>query len=203
LLPTNGAQSLVVICSALFFFDKMATTPVQILWINMVTAVTLALALAFEPPEENIMQRPPRPPEQPIITGFLLWRIVLVSMIIAAAAIGMFLRYLDTVTLENARSIAVNTIVSGQIFYLFSSRFLDRSSFSLTGLVGNKKALIAIGILIVLQLIFTYWPPAQGLFGTAAVTPAQWLWILVAGVVIFAIVELEKLVIRRWQAGKK
>ena len=200
LLPTNGAQSLVVIASVLFFSDKMATTPVQILWINMVTAVTLALSLAFEPAEVNIMQRPPRPPEQPIITPFLMWRIVLVSMIIATAAIGMFLRYIDSVALETARTITVNTIVSGQVFYLFSSRFLNRSSLSLTGLVGNKKVLIAIGILVILQILFTYWTPVQALFGTAAVTPLQWLWILAAGVAVFAIVELEKLVMRKWQA---
>ncbi len=199
LLPTNGAQSLVVIASVLFLFETMATTPVQILWINMVTAVTLALALAFEPPEKGIMERPPRPPNKPIIDVFFLWRLVLVSLLIGAAAIALFLRYVDHVELEVARAIAVNTIVTGQVFYLFSSRFLDRSSISLDGLFGNREALIAIGILIVLQAVFTYWPPAQKIFGTGAVAPSQWLWILITGVIIFAIIELEKVIIRRWK----
>ena len=202
LLPTNGAQSLVVVASVLFLFDAMATTPVQILWINMVTAVTLALSLAFEPSEKSIMERPPRPPDKPIIDVFLLWRLVLVSVLIATAAITLFLRYVDHVEIETARTIAVNAIVTGQVFYLFSSRYLNRSSISLAGLIGNTKVLIAIGVLILLQAAFTYWPPAQQVFGTATVTPSQWLWILIAGVIIFAIVELEKIIIRHWESGK-
>jgi hypothetical protein len=68
ILPTNGAESLMVIVSVLILFEVMPITPLQILWVNMVTAVTLALALAFEPSEEGIMRRPPRPPDEPIIS---------------------------------------------------------------------------------------------------------------------------------------
>ena len=201
LLPTNGAQSLVVIGSVLFLFEAMATTPVQILWINMVTAVTLALSLAFEPPETAIMKRPPRPPDAPILSRFLLWRIGIVSILISAAAIGLFLRNLEAVGLETARTIAVNTIVSCQIFYLFSSRFFNRASCTFSGLFGNRKVLMAIGILVLLQGLFTYWPPAQTLFGTRALDAVQWAWILAAGVGFFLVVELEK-GISRWHANR-
>lgn len=196
LLPTNGAQSLVVIVSVFFLFDTMATTPVQILWVNMVTVITLALALAFEAPEPGIMQRPPRPPQAPILTGFLLWRIGWVSLLIAAAAIGQFLRYRELTDLETARTIAVNTIVSCQIFYLLSSRFFEQSSLTPAGLVGNPKIWIAIGFQVLLQLGFTYVGFAQRLFGTRALQLTQWLWILLAGIIVFLLVELEKALFR-------
>ncbi len=162
----------------------------------MVTAVTLALALAFEPSEVQVMQRPPKPPEQPILTSFLIWRVVLVSLVIGGAALAMFLRYRDTVAIETARSITVNTIVCGQIFYLLSTRFFERSSISLDGILGNRKVLLMIGVLAFLQAIFTYWEPGQRLFGTGPVELRQWLWIGLAGLAVFGVVELEKAVFR-------
>jgi len=196
LLPTNGAQSLVVIASVLFFFETMLTTPVQILWVNMVTAVTLALALAFELPENNIMRRPPRPPEEPILTTFLLWRIASVSMLIGAAAVGMFLYYRERVPMETARTIVINTIVSCQVFYLISSRYFEDNSFSLAGFIENRKILVAIAVLALLQVVFTYWPYAQTLFDTQPLTVGHWLCVFLAGVVVFIVVETEKALFR-------
>ncbi len=203
LLPTNGAQSLVVIGSLLFLFDSMVTTPVQILWINMVTAVTLAMSLAFEPAETDIMDRPPRAPREPILSKFLLWRIGLVSALIGGSAIYMFQRHIDAVTIETARTLAINTIVVCQIFYLFSSRFFDSPSCTLQGIFGNRKVLLAIGILALLQIPFTYWSPAQKLFGTASLNAAHWGWILLAGITVFALVELEKYIIGRWKQQRR
>lgn len=202
LLPTNGAQSLVVIVSVFMLSDTMATTPVQILWVNMVTVITLALALAFEKAEPGIMQRPPRSPQAPILSRFLLWRIGLVSLLIAAGAIGLFLRYNGRVEIETARAqtIAVNTIVACQVFYLLSSRFFEQASWTLRGLIGNPKIWIAIGLQVVLQLAFTYWSLAQKLFGTAPLSPGHWGWILLVGLLVFVLVELEKGLIRYLKA---
>lgn len=199
LLPTNGAQSLVVIGSLLFLFDSMVTTPVQILWINMVTAVTLAMSLAFEPPETDIMSRPPRPPREPILSPFLLWRIGLVSLLIGGAAIAMFQRFIGTEPIETARTLAINTIVTCQVFYLFSSRFFDAPAYTWRGFTGSRNVLLAIGILALLQIPFTYWGPAQILFGTAALSAAHWGWILAVGIAVFVLVELEKHIITWWK----
>jgi magnesium-transporting ATPase (P-type) len=198
ILPTNGAQSLIVIVSVLFLFDVMPISPLQVLWVNMVTAVTLALALAFEPSEEDIMGRPPRPPGESIISAHLIWRIAFVAVVIAAASLLHFIYRQDAgVSLERARTVAVNTLVAAQLFYLFNSRFILHSALSVQGFVGNRAVFIAIGALVLLQLAFTYLGPVQALFGTAAMTAGEWGGALVAGVAVFLLVELEKMVLRR------
>jgi magnesium-transporting ATPase (P-type)/formate/nitrite transporter FocA (FNT family) len=207
ILPTNGAEALMVISSVLIIFDVMPITPLQILWVNMVTAVTLALALSFEPAEDNIMNRPPRPPDEPIISRYLLWRITFVSVIIAAASILLFhLQWSTGATIEQARTVAVNTLVAGQLFYLFNSRFLDRSSMSIRRLISNGKALVAVAVLVFFQLGFTYLRPLQDLFGTAPIPVMDWKWIIVSGMVVFLLVEMEKATIRFFgpkPSGKK
>ncbi len=198
ILPTNGAESLVVIGSVLVFFDHLPITPLQILWVNMVTAVTLALALAFEPAEAGIMRRPPRPPDEPIISPYLLWRIVFVSVLIAVASAGLFLYWHgEADDLERARTIAVNTLVAGQLFYLFNSRYIVRRSLSVKGLFGSRLALLAVAILVILQLGFTYLGPVQNLFGTAGLSMIDWVCVILAGLAVFLLVELEKTILRR------
>ncbi len=197
LLPTNGAEALMVISAVLFFFDVMPITPIQILWVNMVTAVTLALALAFESAEEGIMERPPRPPQEAIISGHMIWRIGFVSVIIATLSILLFNHHLqEGASIQAARTVAVNTLVAGQLFYLFNSRFLELSSVSIKGLLGNRPALVAVGTLVVLQLGFTYLGLANTLFGTQGIPVHEWVWILAAGLAVFLLVEMEKLVLR-------
>src|SRR5690606_35215683 len=96
-------------------------TPAQVLWINMVTSSTLGLALAFEPAEHDIMRRPPRPPGESILTGFFVWRVVMVSVLMAAGALGLFLWELDQGnSIETARTMAVNAIVAAEMFYLLN-----------------------------------------------------------------------------------
>lgn len=203
ILPTNGAEALIVLATVLFAFDQLPITPVQILWVNMITAVTLALALAFEPSEPGIMRRPPRDPNESIVSGYLLWRIGFVSVLVACFAIGLFFYELDNgISLLSARTMAVNVLVAGQLFYLFNSRFIMQSSLSLKGLFSNRAALIAVGLLIFFQMIFTYLPPFQLWFGTQAIRPADWLLILGAGLVVFFLVELEKAVVRRWRNAR-
>ncbi len=200
-LPTNGAESLMVISAVILFFTRMPISPLQILWVNMITAVTLAISLAFEPSEEGIMERPPRAPDEPILSGYLIWRIAFVAVLIAAAAIGIFQYYFRAgASLEQARTVAVNTLVAGQLFYLFNARHLISSSFNLSGIFGNKISLISVAALIFFQLIFTYWGPVQNLFGTEGLTLVQWGLVAGAGLAIYIIVELEKMIVRAIKA---
>ncbi len=197
ILPTNMAQASVVLISILFGLS-LPITPVQILWINMVTAVTLALAIAFEHPEPNVMREPPRNPKESLLTRFMAWRIVFVTIFLVGGALGFFLWELDRgAAVGVARTAAVNALVMGEVFYLFNCRRLIAPIYGWSGFVGNPAVLIAIGILAVLQLVFTYLPVAQVLFDTAAIDLAAWGRILLFGLLVYGAVEIEKLVIRQ------
>jgi magnesium-transporting ATPase (P-type) len=199
ILPTNGAQGLVILAAVLFGM-VLPLTPVQILWVNMVVAVTLALALAFEPSEPGLMQRPPRRPDAPIISRTFLWRIGLVSLLIGGATIAVFQHQLASgASLELARSVAVNTLVIAQAFYLFNSRFLHATSLNLMLLVSNRKAWIAIAALALFQLGFIYLPFMNHWFGTVPLAPAQWLTPLTIGFAVFIIIEVEKAALKRFR----
>src|SRR5690606_32947287 len=125
----------------ILFGMVLPITPAQILWVNMVSAVTLALVLAFEPGEANVMRRPPRDPRAPIISPMLAWRVVFVSAILVAGSLLVFQWELaDGASLEAARVATVNTLVMGQIFYLFSARYVFDSSVH-TGVLRDNPAL--------------------------------------------------------------
>jgi magnesium-transporting ATPase (P-type) len=197
ILPTNGGQAAIVLIAILAGI-ALPITPVQILWVNMVTAVTLALSLSFEPAEPAVMRRPPRDPREPLVTGFLLWRIVLVSAILVAGALGLFLWESGRgAPLEVARATAVNAVVIGEVFYLFNCRRFTESALSREGIFGNRYVLIAIGVLLVLQLGFTYLPFMQRWFGTAGLDAAAWVRAVLFGMALFTVVEVEKRLFRR------
>jgi magnesium-transporting ATPase (P-type) len=197
ILPTNAAQAGMVLIAILLGLT-LPITPVQILWVNMVTAVTLALALAFERPEPEAMRQPPRNPSEPLLTHFMLWRIAFVTVFLVAGSLGLFLWELERgVPLDVARTAAINALVMGEIFYLFNCRRLTAPVVGWSGLVGNRAVLIAIGVLLVLQGLFTYLPVLQALFATAALDAAAWGRIVVFGLVVYGVVELEKALIRR------
>ncbi|HHW78623.1 MAG TPA: cation-transporting P-type ATPase [Xanthomonadaceae bacterium] len=196
ILPTNGAQAFVMLAAVVFGFT-LPLSPVQILWVNMVTAVTLALALAFEPGEPGLMRRPPRRPGAPILGDYFLWRIAFVSLLIGGATIGVFLyEQAQGVPVEMARTLAVNTLVVGQIFYLFNSRFLRESSLRLDFLFSNRVAWLTVGVLVALQLIFVYAPFMHTWFHTTSLEIHHWLAPLATGVVVFLAVEAEKTLLR-------
>jgi len=198
ILPTNGAEALVIL-TAVVFGLVLPLTPVQILWVNMVTAVTLALALAFEPAEPNVMRRPPRAPNAPILDGVFLWRIAFVSVLIGGATLAVFLiEQRLGMAVELARTLAVNTLVCGQAFYLFNSRFLHESSLAASRLFTNPAAWLAVGVLAILQLVFVYAPFMQTLFGSTALELRHWLIPLGIGLGVFLIVEAEKAVFRHF-----
>jgi magnesium-transporting ATPase (P-type) len=197
ILPTNGGQALTIV-AAIVLGMTLPITPLQILWVNMVTAVTLALALAFEPMEPGVMRRPPRPVGQPLLSAYGIWRVAYVSLLLVALTLGFFLHaYLNGDHIERARTTAINALVVGQIFYLLNSRYILEPSIGWSALVGSRSVLIAIGLIVLLQLAFTYTSPMQTLFGTAPLP--LWIWLLLfgGGLVLFVLVEIEKSVFRR------
>jgi magnesium-transporting ATPase (P-type) len=197
ILPTNGGEAMVIV-AAIFLGLTLPITPVQILWVNMVTAITLSLALAFEPSEEGVMRRPPRDPAEPLLNAFLLWRVFFVSCLMVAGALGFFLwEQARGESIEAARTMAVNALVMGEVFYLFNCRFLLAPSHSVQGFIASRPVLISILAVAVLQGLLTYAPIFQKLFGTAAIDAAAWGRILLFGVVLFLAVEAEKMLLRR------
>ncbi len=197
LLPINAGESLALIIAILAGLD-LPITPLQILWVNMVSSVALALVLAFEPAERNVMSRPPRDPAEPLLSRFLMWRLGLVALVFTSGIFGHFL-YLQHsgVELEYARTAAVNTLVMFEIFYLITARHLLDSSLSLRDLLENQRVLVAIGVVLALQALFTYAPFMQALFSTAALTATTWGAIVVIAVTVLVVVETEKWVRRR------
>ena len=197
ILPTSGGQAFTIV-AAIVMNEILPITPVQILWVNMVTAVTLALTLAFEPPERNIMGRMPRKPgAPPLLSVFLIWRILFVTLIMVTGSFGLFLweRSLGT-SIEEARTVTVNMLVLFEIFYVFNSRYLYHSLFNLHGLFGNWLVWLAIMLLIAFQIAFTYWQPMQMLFGTADLDTHTWQMIVAVTSSVFILVEIEKFFIR-------
>ncbi len=196
MLPTNGGEALVVIAAILFEL-ALPLTPAQVLWINMVTSSTLGLALAFEPAERGIMGRPPRAPKEPLLSGFFIWRIVMVSVLMMAGAIGLFLWQLgEGASIETARTMAVNAVVAAEMLYLINSRSLIAPVTNRQGLLGNPYVLLAIAACIPLQLLFTHAPIMQEIFGSTDLTLQEWAKVIGAGLLVYLVVEFEKWVIR-------
>ncbi|MDI5920362.1 HAD-IC family P-type ATPase [Halomonas sp. LR5S13] len=198
LLPTNGAESLAVLLAMLGGMT-LPITGLQILWVNMVTAVTLGMALVFESPEADLMRRKPRDPDAPLLDLFMLWRVLFVSVLLVATVVGLFFWVRGQGgSLELARAVAVNMLVMGEIVYLLNSRYVVGRSLSLQGLFGSRPVLLAIGLVIAIQLGWTYLPFMQLLFEGEPLSPIHWGLILTAGVGLFLVVELEKWVLRHF-----
>ncbi|HBC71726.1 MAG TPA: carbonate dehydratase, partial [Coxiellaceae bacterium] len=196
ILPTSFAQAFAVIVAILFGLT-LPVTAVQILWVNMITAVTLSLALGFEPAASDVMQRPPRKPDAPLLSWYLLWRAFLVSLVLVAAIFGLFIFvYYRDFDLEIARTVAVNVLVIGEIMYLINCRNLRKSSINLQTFFGSRPILLSILVVLVLQLLFTYVPLMQSFFNTAAIGLDHWSYIIGAAVIVFVLVEIEKAVLR-------
>ena len=196
MLPTNVAQAL-VIAVAIFIGFTMPITAPQVLWVNMVTSVALGLVISFEPHELDVMSRPPRATDRPILTGFGIWRIIFVGLaLLAFTLLAFFWMQSHHASDALARTVAVNAITIGQVFYLLNSRYLLDSSLSLRAHLGNKYLPLGVGAVIILQLLFTYAPPLQRLFDNEAVPLWVWPWLFAGGLTFFFIVEIEKLIIR-------
>lgn len=194
-LPTSMGEGLVIL-AAVFAGATLPILPVQILWINMTTAVLLGVMLAFEPKEMDIMRRPPRNPNSPILSGALMGRIVIVSLIMLAGAFGSFewalgKGYSD----EIARTVSVNVFVMVELFYLFNCRSLTKSMYQV-GLFSNRWIGVGVTCMIALQLAYTYLPFMNRVFHSAPIGWDAWWRILLTGVFVYAVVGFEKWVRR-------
>lgn len=163
----------------------------------MVTSSTLGLALAFEPAEHGIMNRRPRPPGDALLSVFFAWRVLMVSILMMAGALGLFLWELNAGTgIETARTMAVNAVVVAEMFYLVNSRFILQPVMNCSGLTGNRYILLAIAACIPLQIAYTHIPVMQAVFDSTSLTLLEWSKVLAAGLLVFSVAELEKFVIR-------
>jgi len=196
-LPTNIGEGLVIL-AAVFMGAILPILPVQILWINMTTAVLLGLMLVFEPKEPGIMERPPREPKEPILTRVLIWRLVIVGFLMLVAAFGLFKYELLVVGAsdEVARTVAVNVFVMVEMFYLFNCRSLTKSVFEV-GFFSNPWIFGGVGIMLVLQLLFTYVPAMNTAFQSAPIGIESWVRIVATGSLVTVVVAIEKAIVRR------
>jgi len=196
-LPTNGGEALAVILALAFGWVLPMTAP-QILWINMVLTITLGMVLAFEPPEAGVMHRPPRDRAAPLVSPFMLWRIVLVSILFSVGVFGIYafalMRGHDVAT---ARTMVVDMLCVLEIFYLFNVRYLHGTSFSLEGLRGTPAVLAAIAAVVIAQFAFTYLPWMQAIFDTRPVPLLEGVIIVLVGVCTMALLEIEKWMLRK------
>ncbi|MBM3557465.1 MAG: HAD-IC family P-type ATPase [Alphaproteobacteria bacterium] len=192
ILPTDAGEALAVI-AAMVFGLALAVTPVQILWVNLATAITLSLALAFEGAEPGTMRRSPRRLGEGLMDRLLLWRVIFVGILMAGGALALFQNELASGHgLAAARTAAVNALVFAQAGYLFTLRGLRESAFGRHNAFASKPMLIAVGLTLPLQLAFTYLPFFNTTFGTAPIDAEAWGLVVAIAVGIFAAVEIEK-----------
>jgi magnesium-transporting ATPase (P-type) len=191
-LPTNAGEALTIVL-ALFAGMALPITAVQILWVNLITAVTLGLALAFEPAESDTMRRPPRPRGAPLLPGWIVWQILLVSALFLAAVFGVYTYAIGTGhPLELAQTMAMNMLVVLEIVYLFFVRTLRGTSMRWSAVRGTPVVWACVGLVAAAQLAMTYLPLMQAVFGTRAVPPGDGVLILGLGAAFLAVVETEK-----------
>jgi magnesium-transporting ATPase (P-type) len=212
-LPTNLGLACILTAS-MFFFPTvqvegvnellMAMSPSQTLWINLVASITLSIPLAFEVLEPNAMRRLPRSPDEPVFSGFIVARLIIVALLMSAGACGLFLwEYFRIIgpepvtaarhalALAEAQTICVTSITFTQIFYLLNCRSLRDSLFS-QGVFSNPTIFIGIGILLLLQACFIYLPPLQTLFASTALDVRAWLYAMAAGAIVLPVISLDK-----------
>lgn len=191
-LPTNGGEALTIMV-ALLAGMALPVTAVQILWVNLITASTLGIALAFEPTEEDTMRRPPRPRDEPLLSAGLVWHIVLVSVLFLVGVFGVYTYAMDQQYSEEiARSMAMNTLVVLEIFHMFFIRNIYGPSLTWKSVRGTKVIWVIVLVVTIAQFAVTYLPPLQTLLGTEAIPVLDGFLIVGVGMVFFAIIEAEK-----------
>lgn len=191
-LPTNGGEAMTIIV-ALLLGMALPVTPIQILWINLITASTLGIALAFEPTEDSTMRRPPRLRHEPLLTRELVWQIILTSFLFLCGVFGIYAYAVDRgYSPELARTLAVNTIVVMEIFYLFFIRNIYGTSLTWKAVRGTKIVWLTVIVVTAAQCAITYLPLLQNIFETEAVPFFDGLIVIGIGIALFAIIEIEK-----------
>jgi Ca2+-transporting ATPase len=196
-LPTNIGEGLVLL-AAIITGVMLPILPIQILWINMVTAAVLGVSLSLEPKEPDLMRRKPRDPQAPILNSTLIWRILLVSGIILAGAFSLFeYELLQGASVEEARTVAVNVVIFVGILYLFNARSLTRSPFQI-GFFSNPWAIGGAILMVLIQLLYTYAPFMNKLFSSAPISLVLWLDVIAVSLAAFILIEIEKWVRRKF-----
>lgn len=191
-LPTNAGESMVIVIALLAGF-LLPLSPLMILWVNTITAITLGLALAFEPTEAGTMARPPRRRDTSVLSGDLVWHVVLVAILFIAGILAMFTYAQDRgYSLALSQTIAMNTLVVLKIFHLFFIRNIHGTSLTWEAAKGTKVVWKVVFVVTAAQFAVTYLPPLQALLGTEAVPPADGLLIIAVGAAFFAMMEIEK-----------
>lgn len=191
-LPTNAGEAM-TITLALLLGMTLPITPIQILWVNLITAITLGIALAFEPTEENTMRRPPRARQEPLLNPELVWHIFLVSILFLCGVFGTYFYAIDRGhSVELARTIALNTLVVMEIFHLFFIRNIYSTSLTWQAVRGTKVVWSVVIAVAVAQFAITYLPPLQTVFATVSIPFLDGLLIVGVGIALFAIIEIEK-----------
>lgn len=196
-LPTNAGEGLILL-AAILLGTMLPVQPVQLLWINMTTAICLGLMLVFEPKEKEIMRVPPRDPRLPLLRLPVIMRTGLVSLMMAGGAFGFFLheRKVMGTDLPVAQTMVMNVVVFVELFYLLNCRSLSRSMFRI-GVFSNPWIFAGIAVMVLLQLAITYLPFMNQLFHTAPLSLDAWGKILAVGLATYAAVGLEKSIRRR------
>jgi magnesium-transporting ATPase (P-type) len=191
-LPTNTGEAMILI-AAIVLGTELPAVPVQLLWVNLMTAILLGLMLVFEPKEHDLMKRPPRDPKRPLLTHALFMRTGLVSLIMLVGAFWLFYWEMNMVgeTLDEARTAVINVIVLVEVAYLFSCRSLNHSLFKI-GLFTNWWVIAGSLAMLAAQLLFTYTPVMNKLFHTAPIGAESWLRIGAVAAAAFVAVEIEK-----------
>lgn len=200
MMSTNGAEAGALIV-AIAFGWMLPILPVQILWVNMLTAVTLSLALVFEPAENDVMTRPPRAPNAPLFSRHFVWRTLFVSLLASLSVLAIFhWEQAHGASIDAARTTAVNALVMIEIFYLLNTRHLLAATRPLQALRGNRFVPITIAVAVAMQLLYTYTPFMQAWFQSAPLSADAWVRIVLIGMSIYAAVEMEKWLVRAWQS---
>jgi len=196
-IPTNFGEGLILL-SAILFGVTLPASPVQLLWVNMVTAIVLGFALIFEPKEDDLMRRPPRDPKRPLFDYPLFMRTGLITLIILIGGFGLFLWEKDVrnAPIEEARTVVVNLVVVVEMFYMLSCRSLMRPVRSI-GFWSNPWVVPSLALMLGLQLLFTYSPPMNRWFGSAPINAGAWWRITLVGCCVYGAVALEKWLRRR------
>jgi len=211
-LPTNLGLAMILMWAVAFFPFVTAPgsavaelllpmAPTQLLWINLVATVALALPLAFEAKEPNVMRRKPRKPDAPVLSGFIIMRTFGAAILMTAGAVGLFLWEYNTngrtfEGLAKAQTMAVTTVIMFQIFYMLNCRSLRDSIFKI-GLFSNPPIFIGIGALLVLQAVFIYAPFMHTIFSTAPLSAKDLLIATVVGMTILPVISAEKILRNR------
>ncbi|MCP5199512.1 MAG: HAD-IC family P-type ATPase [Gammaproteobacteria bacterium] len=198
-LPTSAGEALTIV-AALLFGLTLPITPLQILWINLITATTLGMALAFEPSADTVMRRPPRRRDEALLGRDLAWHIVLVSFLFLAAAFGVF----ETVLargdgIATARTATLSALVVLEVFHLFFIRNIAHARLDRSALTATPVVWLTVAAVTALQLAVTCLAPLQAVFATTALGVADWLVLVGLGGTFFLVIELEK----RWRLGRR